>query len=401
MTIRHRGATRVYRIRPWLTGAAVIGVTLFLTAYIAATAYLIYRDDLLGSTVARQVAMQYAYEDRIEALRSEIDRVTSKHVLETHGVEEQLALLLDRQEMIRVRQAELDRLVGKAREAGVQVATYSAPPPRPRPDANAASPATAVQEPLAYAPATGRAGDVIAGTLIRKGSAESLADVRPILFDVQSSLVDADARQSEALDALAAEAQEEADKLASALAPLGLRPSAVEAKAPQGGPFIAAGGMHFVERTAMLSRILEEIAGLRRSAEAMPLAMPVAADRVSSRFGYRDDPFLHRPALHSGLDFVAAPGTLVRATAAGVVASAGPNGGYGQMVEIHHAGGLSTRYGHLSAILVPAGTRVEAGAPIGRVGSTGRSTGPHLHYETRRDGEAVNPAPYLAAGRAL
>ena len=133
----------------------------------------------------------------------------------------------------------------------------------------------------------------------------------------------------------------------------------------------------------------------------MPIGVPVKAVHVSSRFGYRLDPFLKRPAFHAGVDFVAAAGTTVRATAAGIVINAGWSGGYGQMVEIDHADGVSTRYGHLSAFLVSVGDRVEAGAPIGRVGSTGRSTGPHLHYETRRNGKTVNPAIYLAAGKAL
>jgi murein DD-endopeptidase MepM/ murein hydrolase activator NlpD len=84
-----------------------------------------------------------------------------------------------------------------------------------------------------------------------------------------------------------------------------------------------------------------------------------------------------------------------------LVVFAGWSGGYGYMVEIRHAAGLTTRYGHLSAILVEKGATVSAGTPVGRVGNTGRSTGPHLHYETRRDGEPVNPAIYLAAGRAL
>ena len=91
----------------------------------------------------------------------------------------------------------------------------------------------------------------------------------------------------------------------------------------------------------------------------------------------------------------------MRATAAGVVANAGWSGGYGNMVEVEHADGVSTRYGHLSAFLVSVGDRVAAGEPIGRVGSTGRSTGPHLHYETLRDGKTVDPAVYLAAGKAL
>jgi murein DD-endopeptidase MepM/ murein hydrolase activator NlpD len=403
-SVTRGGTTRVYRFRPRIAGPALAVVTILLTAFVAATAYQIYRDDLLGAAVARQVAMQYAYEDRIEALRSEIDRTTSKQVLQTHDVEEQLALLLDRQGTILERQSELDRLVKRARDTGVEVAANVAPAARLRPEPASGSPAGA--EPLAYAPAEAPAGSVITGTLIRSplaGRAGGLSaeDVKPILFDVQASLDAAEGGQSETLEALAVEAQNEADKIVSTLAPLGLQPTTNKRTAPQGGPFIPAGGMHFVERAAMLNRTLDEIAGLRRSAQSMPLQMPVRAVSISSRFGYRDDPFLHRPALHAGLDFVAPSGTEVLTTAAGVVVSAGWSGGYGQMVEIKHAGGLSTRYAHLSAILVQPGTKVEVGAPIGRVGSTGRSTGPHLHYETRRDGEAVNPAPYLAAGRML
>jgi murein DD-endopeptidase MepM/ murein hydrolase activator NlpD len=128
--------------------------------------------------------------------------------------------------------------------------------------------------------------------------------------------------------------------------------------------------------------------------------MPLNAEVVSSGYGYRVDPFLNRRAFHTGLDFPAPAGTLVRATASGTVAAAGWDGGYGQMVEVRHQNGIATRYGHLSAILVSEGVVIEAGTPIGRVGSTGRSTGPHLHYETRRDGETVNPRIFLAAGRA-
>ena len=248
------------------------------------------------------------------------------------------------------------------------------------------------------------ADNIITGALIRgsdgRDSVEVRDDVKPLLMQLQSSLDGAQEYQSGALDALSAATQKEADRLSSALSPLGVR---VEASSdePQGGPFLPAPGMHFVERTAVLNRALEDIVMLRRTAKAMPIGVPVSATGISSRFGYRMDPFLNRPALHAGLDFVAAAGTEVRATAPGVVASADWNGGYGRMVEIKHLNGLSTRYAHLSAILVSTGQRVAAGTPIGRVGSTGRSTGPHLHYETRRNGNAVNPALYLSAGRTL
>ena len=108
---------------------------------------------------------------------------------------------------------------------------------------------------------------------------------------------------------------------------------------------------------------------------------------VTSPFGYRADPFLGRLALHPGVDLAEAYGAEIHAAAAGRVVHAGPAGGYGNMVEIDHGNGLATRYAHMSETLVEEGQEVDKGAVLGRLGSTGRSTGPHLHYEVRVDGE--------------
>jgi murein DD-endopeptidase MepM/ murein hydrolase activator NlpD len=122
---------------------------------------------------------------------------------------------------------------------------------------------------------------------------------------------------------------------------------------------------------------------------------------LSSGFGVRIDPFVHGPAMHTGLDFRGDIGDPVRVTASGRVTSAGWSGGYGKMVEVDHGNGLVTRYGHLSAIEAQVGQTVKPGQIVGRLGSTGRSTGPHLHYETRVSGEAVDPLRFLRAGSRL
>jgi murein DD-endopeptidase MepM/ murein hydrolase activator NlpD len=134
----------------------------------------------------------------------------------------------------------------------------------------------------------------------------------------------------------------------------------------------------------------------------VPLRMPLSGDpSVTSPFGYRADPFLGRLALHPGVDLAETYGSEIHAAAAGRVAHAGPAGGYGIMIEIDHGNGLATRYAHLSEVLVEEGEAVDKGAVLGRVGSTGRSTGPHLHYEVRVDGEPVDPERYLRAGADL
>lgn len=134
---------------------------------------------------------------------------------------------------------------------------------------------------------------------------------------------------------------------------------------------------------------------LQQGVIAIPSIKPVANITINSGFGVRSDPFRGGAAMHSGVDIPGPHGTPIYATADGIVDRAGWVGGYGNLVELGHGRGIQTRYGHMSSILVAAGTRVKRGQMIGLMGSTGRSTGSHLHYEVRLDGTAVNPIPFL------
>jgi murein DD-endopeptidase MepM/ murein hydrolase activator NlpD len=139
-----------------------------------------------------------------------------------------------------------------------------------------------------------------------------------------------------------------------------------------------------------------------RTLLAVPVRKPIVGEvDMSSPFGMRMDPFVRGPAIHTGIDLRGDTGDPVRATANGRVTTASWQGGYGKMVEIDHGNGLSTRYGHMSVIDVKVGDQVRIGQTIGKIGSTGRSTGPHLHYETRINDEAVDPQRFLRAGLRL
>lgn len=157
----------------------------------------------------------------------------------------------------------------------------------------------------------------------------------------------------------------------------------------------------FSVRLQELDEALDRLDELKRLVQRIPVITPLPGARITSRFGSRRDPFLKQVAYHSGLDFRARKGDLVRATSTGRVTKAGWYGGYGRMVEIDHGSGLTTRYAHLHEVLVNVGDRVVTAAPIARAGNSGRSTGPHLHYEVRRHGEALNPLNFIQAGRQL
>src|SRR5207237_2729460 len=189
---------------------------------------------------------------------------------------------------------------------------------------------------------------------------------------------------------------------------LGLDKAWMEKATPKsgiGGPYVPAKPASSDAFDRQLFRInvaRAQIDRLSRTLSLVPYRKPVIGEiELSSGFGVRTDPFLGRPAMHTGLDFRASSGDPVRVTANGTVSSAGWSGGYGRMIEVDHGNGLATRYGHLSEILVKVGDAVKIGQVIGAVGSTGRSTGPHLHYQTRPTGAAVDPQKCLRAAVRL
>jgi len=152
-------------------------------------------------------------------------------------------------------------------------------------------------------------------------------------------------------------------------------------------------------RETQLALLEQHILNRSLSHEVLPSERPIQGGWVSSGFGRRTDPFTGRRTMHSGLDIVNHSGTQVIATATGIVRFAGNRGGYGKMVEIDHGNGYSTRYGHNRELLVKTGELVKKGTPISKLGNTGRSTGPHLHYEVLHNGRPVNPKKFLHASR--
>jgi len=180
---------------------------------------------------------------------------------------------------------------------------------------------------------------------------------------------------------------------AAELKRLGITPARVGGNGAIGGPFESVGNPSF----KALFDSWKKLDQLQDGVIAVPSDKPVKMNvEFTSGFGVRSDPFRASAAMHPGIDLAGSYGTPIYATADGTVLRAGWNsGGYGNLVEVDHGRGITTRYGHLSGITVAAGQHVTRGQQIGRMGSTGRSTGNHLHYEVRIDGRAVNPIPFM------
>ncbi|WP_347302491.1 M23 family metallopeptidase [Croceibacterium sp. TMG7-5b_MA50] len=203
-------------------------------------------------------------------------------------------------------------------------------------------------------------------------------------------------------------AETRADRAEGAIRALGVDPRTVRAgrndQLAMGGPleaFSSGADGALSPRFERLGASLTRMAELEQSMARVPQVMPVAGARFSSSFGYRRDPFHGTAALHAGLDFAAPMGSPVLAAADGRVTFVGTKGGYGRTVEVTHGNGMMTRYGHLSGWKAKVGDRVKAGDQVAMLGSTGRSTGPHLHFEVRVHGRAVNPLPFLRNAPAL
>jgi murein DD-endopeptidase MepM/ murein hydrolase activator NlpD len=338
-----------------LAGNVITGVAFLMSPDIAR---------LFNGQTQRIIA---SYEDRIVDLRLEVDRLHSRQYAQAGSINLQMQDLFQQQEMLAAQHEYVRTLAQKAADLGIEVARVTS--------ADGAMPASR--------PAATDLGDL----------AENLTGMME------------DSRQ--ALDALSEAATASTDRITTELRRVGiatdLPPGPVLAT---GGPYQPpqpeTGGFSLLQEANAVATALDRFQIARAALEDAPISRPITdAARLSSLFGNRPDPFVGASAFHAGLDFASARGTEVWTAGAGVVVFANGNGGYGNMIEIEHPDGLRTRYGHLSTILVREGQSVDTGDLIGLVGTTGRSTGPHLHFEVRRNDSPVDPSGFLAVGQRL
>lgn len=410
ITLARNGRERRFSINPF---AALAGVSLFLVfsaGYLGSTAYLMLRDDLIGMTHARNARLLHEYEDRIAALRTNLDRVTSRQLLDQKAIEANVQELIKRQELLAGRNSRIGAALQEAGKLGLDpaanlppsqnadpITTGSLERPLPAPPSDGAKGLIGFS--LRGAADLGIAGATNASLVAASPDMTDYGQAQSLFADMRESIETVDRQQRSLVDGLRRKANDRAARIANVLGRLKARSGTDEAI---GGPFIPVeSGAGFEAHVEALDQSLETLRGLNADLARVPVASPAPNAPLSSSFGVRRDPFLGKLAMHSGLDFRAAQGAPVLAAADGKVLDAGRNGGYGNLVEIDHGNGLTTRYAHLSAIGVKSGQSVKRGAVVGWVGSTGRSTGPHLHYEIRRGGLAVNPGTFVKAGREL
>jgi murein DD-endopeptidase MepM/ murein hydrolase activator NlpD len=430
---------------------------------LGATLYFVFHDDMVSALMRRQSEMQFAYEDRLMGMRLEMDRIVSRQLLDQDSLEGQVHRLVSRQVQLENRAALITQVADSANSApvpsvrgGSVIAKAHTPnladtaktgksqladgqenggqPDNPERSLNAASDAEGLAAmPLRHQPLwpvddkprpedpdgkrleapIGRAAPRAA----RDGNEAHLSDaggaqsIQQQLTQIDVSLEQIDGDEMHALSTFNASANRSAARLENVFAAAGLLPDRLAVTGRKGtstaagGPFVPMVSDSASPFERALERLQSSLTTLTRLAALVavtPFEHPLGvAAEITSGFGGRIDPFNGRTAIHTGVDFRGDYGAPVRATAGGRVTVAALTGGYGKMVEIDHGNGMSTRYAHLSEIDVQEGQVVGIGAIVGALGSTGRSTGPHLHYETRIDGEPVDPLRFLRAGARL
>jgi len=404
-TFGHAG--RQFHIAPVAFWIAISALTVMAAWTLATASYFAFHDDLLTRLIARQAQMQYGYEDRIAELRMQVDRIASRQMLDQEQYEQKLDQLLRRETLLESRATTLSALpeaaaTGSTKSSRTLGERAAATPAKPSPLGDSVIP-----EPLPDRQSQLWLRAFPADPAVAREQAGS-AGIDAALARLETSQNRIEARQVATLARIEESYDAKARRVRGVLADLGLDAGhgAATRGAGVGGPFVPAKPPPetnvFERELYRMSLARSQVDLLDRALVTVPVRKPLPREvDVTSGFGVRLDPFLHSPAMHTGVDFRGEEGEPIHATAAGTVTHAGWSGGYGRMVEIDHGDGLATRYGHLSAIDVAVGDTVRIGQVIGRLGSTGRSTGPHLHYETRVEGEAVDPQRFLRAGLRL
>ncbi len=359
-----------------LSLGGLLGV-LFWTAY--ATVNFAFKDQLLMLREQRISEARLAYEDRVSEMRAVIDRLNDRLLLDQKAYLSRVDAVDTEYRRLAARHEELVRFF----RGGVVTSR-----PADKPEKSSFNDATFGERYVA--------------------DFSDEHDALQPLAEMTSRLDQLNFQQDELVDGAVARSDALVSEAAGIMGKLGLKADMPKAApglqtAAMGGPFIpvalaspSGGGLS--ERIKAVARKTEDLSVIKRQIEALPIYVPMRnVESISSGFGIRRDPFRRSAAMHAGVDMKAAFNTPVVAVSDGVVNQAGWNGAYGRMVEIIHDNGVATRYAHLRSISVSEGARVKRGDMIGRMGSTGRSTGPHLHYETRVNGRAIDPARFWQA----
>lgn len=416
--LKSEQGTRFVRLRPMTQASALMGGALLLGWTVVVTSFFLIGAITSGSNRDQTARAQIAYETRLAALSSERDtraeeaeQALERFYSALEEVSKMQGTVLASEQRVReletgieviqrtLRRTVVERNTAREEAEGLLARLENAPEAAAR-SARLAADNAATAEVLTEAlDATSVARDeaivVAEGADAEIARMEAMAEVVSERNDrIFSRLENALETSLSPLERVFARAGISSDALLSTVR---------SGYNGQGGPLepvimSTRGGTEVPDQdTPRANRLLDKLEGIdmyRQAAESLPLAHPVrAAHRRTSGFGPRWG------RMHSGMDFAASRGTPILATAAGTVTHAGWQSGYGKLVKVQHALGFETRYAHLNSISVSKGQRVSRGQNIGGMGTTGRSTGVHLHYEIRRNGTALNPVTFINAGQ--
>ncbi len=415
--LRSDGQVHFVTIRPWVQILAVVLVLVATSWVVFASVNVAFKDQIIAAKKLKYHRMQMAYEDQLAAMSANVNRLNGRLLLNQDAYEAKLNTFKREQAGLEDRQALIEKLMRQG--FGLRLASDAAAHLDAKP---------------ARAARAGANGDRIGVTFEQRRPVKAqsrqkdtryqnkertrrlristtILSIDDELAGMREKLQAAHEFQTEVLETLVSASASQARKVSRIIASLGFNADDLytkrEAESPGiGGPFVSLGkDVEFrvdkdEERIARIRKNLTKAAALRRELKTMPVAVPLKARlKVNSPFGPRHDPFRKTGAMHTGIDYGAKWGAPVYSTAKGKVVRAGWMGGYGRVIEILHAHGIITRFAHLSRIDVSVGDSVRKNEIVGRVGSSGRSTGAHLHYETRVNGKAVNPNKFMRAGR--
>ncbi len=442
--IRSDGRVQFFTFGPTLQ-ATMAGLTLIFLGWVAfASVNVIFKDRIIAAKDHRYQQMQSTYENRMADLQVSYDELNGALVSaedtfkstadQLESKQRTVAKLLGRKSAVDHALASLQPT--RPLPAGLPDDAAAAPTPDPAADTNdtddaqadstnsseigvmpeAASPQPRTAKPT-KASFLGEAVQQLAAAFFPKKAKPTPHKVANLpAFRALAHETSRLKRMSHVETALLIAADNQITgsihQIDSILHSVGIKPDKMEQQVNEegiGGPFVPISALHidgiadpsFTKAFAEASAHVKELDTLFTAFRHVPLTTPVHGPRyeLTSDFGPRVDPFTHHLGFHPGLDFGGPWGSTIRATAPGKVVWAGRRGGYGNMVEIDHGFGIRTRYGHMSTILVKLGAKVQKGTPIGKLGSTGRSTGPHVHYEVWLGDVVRDPSKFIEAGR--